>query len=146
MGDELKSIVRDMHEALNRRDIEKAISYFDENAVMKQPEGTFKGTNEIRRYLEWLLGTWPKLEFSENALVVEGNMASQQFTANATSPQGVKGSLLCLSLYEFENQKVKELNVTYDRLSVADHFAESMGWLSKKAVSSIVKQMEKGLR
>lgn len=79
-------------------------------------------------------------------LLVEGNRVSQQFTANATSPQGVKGNLLCLSPYEFESRKVKQLDMTYDRLAVANHFGESMGWLSKKAVSPILKQMEKCLR
>jgi len=49
----IESIVRDFGEAFVKRDVEKMLSFFAEDAVWVSPVGTFKGKEGLRRVLTW---------------------------------------------------------------------------------------------
>ena len=55
----IKSIVNGFGEAFVKRDVEKMLSFFAEDAVWVSPAGTFKGKEEIERILTCLLYTSP---------------------------------------------------------------------------------------
>ena len=52
MNDEkIASIMRDLIKSLETDDVEKTLSLFAEDGVVVNPDGTFKGKEELRRYL-----------------------------------------------------------------------------------------------
>ena len=52
--EKIKSIIREFVEATAKGDVDKAISFCADDVVWFLPEGTFKGKNEVKRYLTWL--------------------------------------------------------------------------------------------
>ncbi|HEX8969065.1 MAG TPA: nuclear transport factor 2 family protein, partial [Chloroflexota bacterium] len=50
-GNDPAAVISAYETARNRRDVEAALSYFADNAVVRQRNSTFSGTDEIRRFL-----------------------------------------------------------------------------------------------
>ena len=72
---QIKSIMRDYVKALAARDVEKALSFFAEDATLVTPDGTFKGKGELKRYLTWENQVTPELKVTETGIkiIVQGN-------------------------------------------------------------------------
>jgi len=141
-GEEIKRLTRDVHGALNKRDADKAVSYFAEDVVFVCPEGTFKGRQEAKRYFTWLLGQYSEMKLNETGLYVDGNVATHEYVTEATTKDG-KGSAPCVAILEIKGGKVQSFHNYYDRLGVAKQMAR--GIIATRAVNGIVDQMEKGL-
>jgi len=51
--EKIVSVIRDFVEAYVKRDVEKMLSFLTEDVVWVNPEGTFKGKEEAKRFLTW---------------------------------------------------------------------------------------------
>ena len=141
-GEEYESIMHGFVEALGKRDVEKALSFCTEDAIWVTPEGTFKGREELGRYLEWLSQTTSAIRATGIHAIVQGDRGAYEHVLEGTS-EGVKWEVLALCACEFSNDKIQSLRTAYDRLSVAKQVAE--GGLARTVVNSIIKRMEEGL-
>jgi len=70
-----ESIIHNICEAFNKKDLTKMISFFADDAIFIRPEGTFRGKEEIKRYETWNLSHYSELTLSEKDFIVEGNKA-----------------------------------------------------------------------
>lgn len=134
--------IRGIHEALNNRNVETAVSFFADDATMIVCEGTFKGRDEIKRRLTWFLQQWSDLKVTGKELILEGNSAASEYVIEGTTREG-KGRFPGAAIYAFESGKVQQVHDYYDRLSIAHQLAK--GWVARRIVSSIIERMEKGL-
>lgn len=140
----IESIMRDFVKAFTKRDVEKAVSFFAEDAVWTTPEGTFKGKEELKRYLTWLAQSTPDLTVTDSGIgiMVQGNKGVYEHIFAGTT-EGMRGEMLVMCVYEFSDEKIQHARSVYDRLSLAKQVAK--GWFAKRIVNSIVKRAEKGL-
>ena len=141
-GERCESIMHGFVEALGKRDVEKALSFCAEDAIWVTPEGTFKGREELRRYLTWSSQTTSAIRATGIKTIVQGNRGAYEHVLEGIS-EGAKWEVLALCAYEFSNDKIQSLRTVYDRLSVAKQVAK--GGLARTAVNAIIKRMEKGL-
>ena len=137
---QIADIMRDFVGSMGERDVEKTLSFFTDDAVWETPMGTFKGKDELRRYLS--AETMQNLKTTEcgNGIIVEGNKSFFEHVISGTY-QGQRGEVLAMCAYEFSDDKIKALRTTFDRLSLAQQTAK--GWLPKWLVNFIAKQTEK---
>ena len=144
-NEEIANIMRDFVQTLAKGDVEKTLSFFTEDVVWVEPNGTFKGKNELRSYLSAQAKSMENKTVTEtgNGIIVEGNKAFFEHVLGATV-QGRRAEFLAMCAYEFSNGKIKEVRTTYDRLLIAQQAVK--GWLPKMMVNMMVKQAEKGLR
>ena len=143
MTDEkIASIMRDLIKTLETGDVEKALSFFAEDGVWVTPNGTFKGKEELRRYLTYSAQSMRDVTVTEtgNKIIAQGNKAFYEHVIAATI-EGNRAEGLAMCAYEFTNDKVQEVRTVYDRLLMAKQAAK--GWLAKNIVNSIVKRAEK---
>jgi len=142
--EKIESVIRDYGEAIEKRDVEKALSFFAEDSTWVTPEGTFKGKEELKRYLTWSFQSVPDLTITDTGIgiMVKGDKAVYEHIFAGTI-EGVKTEWLAICVYEFSDEKIQHLRTVYDRLSTAKRVAK--GWLAKRMISSIVKRAEKGL-
>jgi len=138
----LESIMRESVEALNKRDFEKALSFFAEDAVWVAPEGTFKGKAEIKRYLTWGRKEHPDQRLRDVGITVKGNKGVYEHIMEGTI-DNMKYETMVMCIWEFSGEKIQQLKSLYDRLSIAKQVAK--GIISKRAVTSMLNQFEKGL-
>lgn len=141
----IESVIRDFSDAVAKGDVEKALSFFAEDATWVNPVGTFKGKEELKRYLTWqaeLISDLTIMEAGVRIMLLGDKAVQEQVVAGTT--EGMKWQAPAVSVYEFSDDKIQHLRCVYDRLSMLQQAAK--GWVAKRIVSSIVKRAEKGLR
>lgn len=145
MNDEkIVGIMRDLIKSLETNDVEKTLSFFADDGVWINPNGTFKGKEELRRYMTSSSKAMQDVKITEtgNKIIVKGDRAFYEHDIAATI-EGKRVEGLAMCAYEFTNDKIRAVRTVYDRLLIAKQ--ASKGWLAKTIVNSIVKQAEKGL-
>ena len=142
--EKIASIMHEFIESLEAADVEKSLSFFSEDGVWINPNGTFKGKEELRRYLTNLAQSMRDMKVSEtgNKIIVQENKGFYEHVV-AVTIEGERAEALAMCAYEFTDDKIQEARTVYDRLLIAKQVAK--GWLAKRLVNSIVKQAEKGL-
>lgn len=147
---EIESILRDFHEAFVKRDVEKMLSFFAEDAVLVTPAGTFKGKHEVKRYWTWETGVSPTetARFSGIGIMVKENRAVSEGVSEGDF-EGKKFEAPGITVYEFSDGKIQHMRMYYDKLSivkqVAMQYTGITGSFMKRLVNYIVGQAEKGL-
>ncbi len=141
--EKIPSIMREFVKTMEDGDVEKSLAYFTDNAVWVNPNGTFRGKDELRRYVAWMYSQMKDTKIKEcgNGIMFQGNKGFFEHEISGTV-EGKKVVVLAFCAYEFEGGKVKEVRTTMDRLSMAQQVASG---LPKMMVNMIVKQTEKGL-
>jgi len=143
--EELNNMMREFIDALNKKDLEKSLSFFAEDADWLNTEGKFKGKEELKKYLKWVFGISPDQKVIESGvkIIAEEDKAVYEHILEG-SFEGIKYQVLALCIYESKGDKFQHLRTTYDRLSMAKQLAK--GPVAKTAVNSIINRMEKGLK
>ena len=141
-----KSIIRNILEAYNKKDLTSMLSFFADDATYIRSEGTFRGKEEIKRYYTWNYSNHSEISLTEKSIVVEGDMAVLEWAFEGTSVRGgsKKARLQGLDLFEFKNGKVQKVHIYQDRLLTAKQLAS--GWFEKTIINAVINRMEKGLR
>ena len=142
----LESIIHNILEAFNKKDLTRMTSFFGDDATFIRPEGTFRGKEEIKRYYTWSFSNYSELTLTAKGFVVEGNKAVLEFVFEGTSSRGggKKQQLPGMAVFEFRNGKVQQVHDYYDRLLIAQQLAN--GWFEKKIINAVVNRTGKGLR
>jgi len=143
--EEIISIMRNFKEAYNKKNLEESLSFFAEDADWVNPDGVFKGKEEIKSYLKWAFEIIPDHKIIESGvkIIAEEDRAVYEHILEG-SYEGMKYRILALCIYEFKGDKIKHVRSAYDRLSLAKQVAK--GKIAKTAVNSIINRMEKGLK
>jgi len=142
--EKIAGIMREFVQALVKKDVEKALSYFADDASWRTNEGTFNGKSGIKNYLTWMSKTIsnPTITEAGIGLLVKGNTAVYESDQEGTF-EGTKYGMRVICVHEFKGEKFQNVRTIYDRLSIAKQAAK--GLFSTRIVTSIVNQMEKGL-
>ena len=141
---EIESIIRDFVDALEKKDIDRALSFFTDDATWFTTQGIFKGKEEIKRYVSWMSKSLMGVKFTDDGvgIIIQGNKAVYQTIFELTY-EGIKIKVNNVCTYEFSGEKIKNHWIITDRLSMAKQAAT--GPIARKAVNTIVARMEKGL-
>jgi uncharacterized protein (TIGR02246 family) len=141
----ISSIICNMLEAYNKKDLTGLLSFFADDAIYVRSEGTFRGKEEIKRYYTWNYSNYSEVSLTEKGIIVEGDRAVLEWILEGTSVRGggKKAQFQGLDLFEFKNGKVQEVYIYQDRLLVAKQLAS--GWFEKTIINAVVNRMEKGL-
>lgn len=133
-----------------KRDVEKMLSFFAEDAVLVAPEGTFKGKHEVKHYWTWETQVSPTETVRDSGIVimVKENRAVTEAVYEGDF-EGKKYEAPAITVYEFSDGKIQHMRIYYDKLStvkeVAMQYTGITGWFMKRLVNYIVGLAEKGL-
>jgi ketosteroid isomerase-like protein len=141
---EMENTIRSFVDALGKKDMERAISFFTDDATWFTAEGTFIGRDEIKRYLAWMSKTLTDLKGTDSGvgIIIQGDKAVYQTIFESTY-EGIKIKVDTVCTYEFSGDRIKNHWIISDRLSMAKQAAK--GPIAKMAVNTIISRMEKGL-
>ena len=103
---QLKVIIRDYADALEKNDTNRALSFFTDDAVWFNPKGIFKGKEELKGYMAWLFKTVSDMKFVDYGvgIIVQGNKGIFQHTFECTI-RGSKIKVPSFCTYLFNGQK-----------------------------------------
>lgn len=143
-NENIQNIMRDFVKVMAEGDVEKTLTFFTEDAVFACPNGTFKGEEELRRFMTIQSQTIQNMTVTEagNGIIVEGDKAFFEHIISGML-QGKKAEVLSMCAYEFDGDKISNVRSTFDRLRMAQQVAP--GWFAKRMINSIVNKFEAGL-
>jgi len=141
-GDGNKETLRHFIDALERKDIGRALSLCSENVSWVAPEGEFIGFEELRRYLEWFSENITCIRDGGVGIVVAGDSGASEHVLEGKS-EGEDWEAQAISTFELVGGKINRILTTYDRLSVARQVATA--GIAALAVNTIIDRMEEGL-
>jgi len=145
--EKLASVLRDFIEAYVKGDVEKMLPFLAEDVVWIQPEGSFKGKEEGKRFLARDAAKRTNLRSRDAGIgiMVKGNKALYEHIHEGSTPDGRRWrEIPAISVFEFSGGKIQQRRAYYDRLSMTEQMAK--GWFERMIVSLIVNRWEKGLR
>ncbi len=145
MSDEKKKeVMRAFVKSFEEMDVEKALSLLTDDITWVTPFGTFKGKEEVKRYLDWNGKNSKEVKFTESGpgILVQGDIASFEHRISGIM-QGEKVDFLAMCTYQFSGDQVKEMKTVFDRLDIAEQATST--WLPKKIVNTLVNKLHKGL-
>jgi ketosteroid isomerase-like protein len=103
--EKLVSVIRDLAEAYMKRDVEKMLSFLTEDMVWAQPEGTFTGKKEVKRFLVWDAAQRTpdfKVRDAGIGIIVKGNKAVYEYVFEGSMPDGRRyRDIPGITVYEF---------------------------------------------
>ena len=146
MSDEqIKAAIRGFIKSMIDGDVTKSLSFLAQDVVWVAPQGTFKGSAEVQKYLTWMKQVAKDYKITENGIgiLVQGNNAAIEHNIAATT-NNMKWEIPALCVYEFKDDKIQNIRSFYDRLAQASQVVK--GVIPKMAVNSVVKATVKGLR
>jgi len=143
--EKLQGLVRDFLEVFFKPDVEGAMALLTDDVVWSAPQGTFRGKNEVKRYIQWLADTNvdASYEVVGMGIMASGNTAVVEHDLTATF-DGKRWKTPGVCIYEFEDDKITQVRTLMDRLAIADQAAK--GFFAPMFVRMVVKGTEKGLR
>ena len=140
----IEGIIRGMVEALVKGDAEKALSFFTEDAVWVGNEGAFKGKEELKRYITWMVQGTQDMKFTDAGIgiMVKGNKAVWEYILEGTI-EGTRFGVPGVCVYEFSDEKIQQHRAFSDRLSIGKQVTK--GWFAEKVMRFILSRSERGL-
>jgi len=114
--EKIVSVVREFVEAYVKRDVEKMLSFFAEDTLWVDPMGTFKGKEELKRYLAWDVQTVPELKIRDAGIgiMVSGNKAVCEWVFDGSTSDGRRWrDIPVITVYEFSGGKIQQQHRAY---------------------------------
>jgi ketosteroid isomerase-like protein len=141
--EELKTAIRGLNQAFEKKDLDRLLSFYAEDATLVAPEGTFDGKDRIKRYWSWQTQLLSEGTSKEMDMMVQGDELAAVHIIGATMTNGAKWETPIACFYTFTGPKIQHHKLYFDRLSIAQQAAK--GWFPKRIIGSVTGQMEKGL-
>jgi ketosteroid isomerase-like protein len=103
-----EAIILDYEDALIKNDIDRALSFFTDDAIWFNAKGIFKGREELKKYLTWLFKTVSDIKIFNDGvgIVVQGNKGIYQHIFECTI-KGYKTRVPTFCTYLFNGNKCK---------------------------------------
>lgn len=141
-GEGNKETLRDFIGALEKKDIDMALSLCSDNATWITPEGEFSGCSKMREYLDWFSENITGIRDGGVGTLVSGDIGASEHVLEGTS-EGENWEVQAVSTFELVSGKINRILTTYDRLSVARQVAKE--GIAALAVNTMIDSMEEGL-
>jgi ketosteroid isomerase-like protein len=153
MSDEaIVNLIRDFTEAIVKRDVEKTLSFLADNVIWVQPEGTFKGKEEVKLLLTWQPKSFwysqLKVRDAGVGILVKGNKAVYEHIIEGVSAHGRTYEAPAISIFEFSGEKIQQYRTLCDRMTLGKQGCGKKGysgWLDRRILTGIVNTWESGL-
>ena len=129
-------------ELLNGGKTEKMNELIAVDYVYHGPGGhELHGIEGLKKFITWLHTSFPKIHFTVDDLIAEGDKVVTFWTMKGTHKSNKQAELQGIIISRIASGKVVESWEVFDRLAIASQLAR--GWIAKAMVNSIVKQLSK---
>ncbi|MDQ1280405.1 MAG: Nuclear transport factor 2 family protein [Thermoproteota archaeon] len=111
-AEDSKTVIRSFYKALSNKDVGKALSFITDDAILVWGPFTFRGREEIRKWMVELGELAIGLQFGEKSLAAQGSMITSEFFMGILTNDGERGLIPCNGLFEFKSGKIQQIRIT----------------------------------
>ncbi len=141
---QIKDAIRDFLKSRTAGDVKRALSFLAEDAVWIVPQGTFKGTAQIEKYITWVNRMNKDYKVIETGIgiITQGDTGVIEHNLSGIY-NGMKWESPTVCIYELKNGKIASMRAFYNVLSQAQ---QSTKGISRWVVNAVVNGSQKGLK
>jgi len=139
----IKEMGKFLDDSLEKKDFESIISCFSDDCRIELLGKSLHGKDGVEKWLNWMFDAIEKVQLTPVVIMVEGDVFFEEFKVDGTTKNGSAITSKQSEVLVYEDYKVKELRLYFDRLDFADAIADK--WPSKQIVRRIVEISTKGL-
>jgi ketosteroid isomerase-like protein len=140
---QIKDAIRGFLKSMTAGDTKQAITFLADDAVWVAPQGTFKGTAKIEKFMASLNKANKENKVTETGIgiITQGDTGVIEHKLSGIY-NGMKWESPAVCIYEFKNGKIASVRSFYDVLSQAQQVTRCIPrWM----VNTIVNSSRKGL-
>ena len=141
---QIKDAIRGFVKALTAGDTKQALSFIADGAVWVTPQGTFKETAQMEKFIAWLNKKNKENKVTETGIgiITQGDTGIIEHNLSGIY-NGKKWESPTVCIYEFKNSKMTNIRAFYDGLSQAQQASKGV---SRWVVNMVVNASQKGLK
>jgi len=139
----LREVALALDSAIENKNIMAILSFFTNNCEIELLRQQLVGKEGVQKWIDWLYQNFRLIKFQPIIMLVEGNTLFEEYIVRARLHTGIEIKSKQSEVLVFEDDKIKNLRVYFDRLDFAELVAK--GPLNKTVVSQIIKKSLKGL-
>ena len=140
---EIRRLAAEFDDAIERRDVESALSYLADDCTIELLGIALQGKEGARRWLRWLYAHLGEVKFEPLTIMVEGTTFFEEFVVVARLADGSEVRSRQAEVLEYRGEKIISLRLYFDRLDFAA--AVAGGPLGRAVVGRLVRESLKGL-
>ena len=110
--EEVKAIVSGFWRALLKNDVAGMFSFCAKDLTITWGLFTFKGESEVRTWAEEFNLMFPLMRIVETECTVQESTVKHKLVIMVDVPDGRRGMLPALSIYDFEDGKIQNIRIT----------------------------------
>jgi len=133
----------DLDNAIESKNIELILSSFSDDCEIELLGIKLTGKDGVRRWTDWMYKHLAEVKFVPITITVDGNVFFEEFILEGRLHNGIEVQSKQAEVLIYENYKVKNLRLYFDRLDFADSVVK--GSISKAFVRKLMKRSLKGL-
>jgi ketosteroid isomerase-like protein len=143
-NEEIKRVAMNFDNAIEMRDSDLMAECFAEDCEIELMGLTLKGKDGVKRWMDWLFEHVTEIKLIPRVIMVQNNTFFEEFIVKAKLHNGRSITSKQSEVLIYENYKIKNLRLYFDRLDFADAAAD--GVISKKIINTLIEKSTKGLR
>ncbi len=140
----ISKLAKDLDDAIERKDVESVVKAFAEDCAIEMFGLTLKGKAGVCRWLDWLYSKLARVRLTPITIMIKGNVFFEEFLVEAQLKNGDEVAVKQSEVLEYENGKVKNLRLYFDRLELAEAVAKDI--FSRALVKRFVAISLQGLK
>ena len=142
--DEIRQAAKELDDAVEQKDVEKALSCFADDCEVELGGVTLRGKDGVRKGLAWLYDRLGTVRFEPVTILVEGDTFFEEFVMKTGKRPGDELQTDAAEVLVYEDGKVKSLRLYLDRLALAKALAK--GVVEKWIVGKLDRASLRGLQ
>ena len=138
----IKKVAKDLDDAVERHDIESALSCFLEDCEVEIFGIILSGKDHLRKALNWLYEKIGEIKFDPIVIIVNDDVFFEEFILKGFK-NGKRFEFKAAEVLIYKDYKVKTIRLYFDRLQIAKVISE--GFFEKIILNIINKKSLKDL-
>ncbi|MBN1328296.1 MAG: nuclear transport factor 2 family protein [Candidatus Heimdallarchaeota archaeon] len=129
--------------AIEKMVVDELLTYFADDCEISLLNVKLTGKEGAQKWLKWMFNHITKIKFEPIKTIIEGETHFEEFIVKAKTKEGSTIQSKQAKVLTFENYKIKNLRLYFDRLDFVN--AAAGDFFSKKIIERVSKKSLEGL-
>ena len=139
----IRELATDFDKAVESRDMDRILSSFCDDCEIEFLGQCLAGKEGVKKWINWLYKHLDEIKFEPITIMVKDNTFFEEFIIKARLYSGAEIRSKQAEVLIYENYKIKNLRLYFDRLDFAE--AVAMDPISKALVGKLINKSLEGL-
>jgi hypothetical protein len=141
--DTIRKVAEELDRAIEEMNSEAILSRFSETCEIELLGTRLAGKEGVVKWAAWMSSHLAEVKVSPVTVMVEGNTLFEEFVVRAKLHTGTQIDSKQAEVLVFENSKIKNLRLYFDRIDFADSLVR--GFVNRSIVKRLIHKSLQGL-